>query len=127
MRFSIIAIVNLSFRVGDTVRYRLKPVSSKVRDVSAKMLLRWSEPMVIYKVRPNVVLLAHPDTGVFTRRNHVSQLKKCAVLCLLFWFCCVFGLLLTLQPSLLRVAGRVKAVCILTPSWRDGGYRRSAS
>jgi hypothetical protein len=68
------------FCVGDTVRYRLKLLSSKARDVSAKMLLRWSEPMVICKeVRPNVVLLAHPDPGVVTRRAHVSQLKKCVL------------------------------------------------
>jgi hypothetical protein len=68
------------FSVGDTVRYRCKAVSSKAREVSAKMLLRWSEPTVIVKeVRPNVVLLAHPDTGVIVRRAHVSQLKKCVL------------------------------------------------
>jgi len=68
------------FRVGDTVRYRLNLVSSKARDVSAKMVLRWSEPMVIAKeIRPNVVLLARPDTGVVVRRVHVSQLKVCVL------------------------------------------------
>jgi hypothetical protein len=30
-----------SFKAGDIVRYRLKPVSSKAREVSAKMMLRW--------------------------------------------------------------------------------------
>jgi hypothetical protein len=64
------------FRVGDTVRYRLKLFSSKAWDVSAKFLLRCSEPIVIVKaVPPNVVLLTNPDTGVITRRAHDSQLK----------------------------------------------------
>ena len=49
----------------------------KSSNISAKLKLRWSKPMVITKiVRPNVVLLAHPDTGVIIRRVHVSQLKK---------------------------------------------------
>jgi hypothetical protein len=44
------------------------------------MSLSWSEPTVIVKeVRPNVVLLAHPDTGVIVRRAHVSQLKECVL------------------------------------------------
>jgi hypothetical protein len=69
-----------SFSVGDTVSYRWKGVSSKAREVSAKMSLRWFEPTVIVKeVRPNVVLLVHPDTGVTVRRAHVSQLKKCVL------------------------------------------------
>jgi hypothetical protein len=68
------------FHVGDTVRYHLKLVSSKAQDVTAKMMLRWSKPMVIVKeIRPNVVLLAHPDTGVIARRAHVSQLKGCVL------------------------------------------------
>jgi hypothetical protein len=66
------------YGVGDVVRYRLRVVSSKARYVSAKLLLRWSDPMVITKiVRPNVVLLAKPDTSVITRRAHVAQLKHC--------------------------------------------------
>jgi len=65
------------FQVGDTVVYRLNPAISKAHNISAKLLLRWSKPMVIVKmVRPNVALLANPDTGVVTRRAHVSQLKK---------------------------------------------------
>ena len=64
------------FRVGDVVRYRLHPISSKVRGVSAKLMLRWSEPCIILEeVRPNVVLLGRPDTGIVVRRAHVSQLK----------------------------------------------------
>jgi hypothetical protein len=66
------------FKVGDRVRYRLNVLSSKAQGVSAKMALRWSEPTVISReVRPNVVLLAHPVTGVVVRRAQVSQLKSC--------------------------------------------------
>jgi hypothetical protein len=66
------------FKVGDHVRYRLNVLSSKAQGVSAKMALRWSEPMVILRdVCPNVVLLAHPVTGVVDRRAQVSQLKRC--------------------------------------------------
>ena len=34
------------FRVGDTVMYRMNLVSNKAYNVTAKMLLRWSEPLV---------------------------------------------------------------------------------
>jgi hypothetical protein len=68
------------FRVGDMVRYRLNLISSKAREVSAKLMLKWSEPCVILKdVRPNVVLLGHPDTNAVIRRAHVSQLKPLSV------------------------------------------------
>jgi len=64
--------------VGDLVRYKLKLSSSKAQNITAKLLLRWSVPVVIAKItRPNVVLLANPDTGVIIRRAHVSQLKPC--------------------------------------------------
>jgi len=64
------------YKVGNTVLYRLNLVSSKAQKVSAKLLLKWSRPMTIAKfVRPNVVLLANPETGVIVRRAHVSQLK----------------------------------------------------
>ena len=64
------------FAVGDPVRYRLNLVSSKARDVSAKMMLRWSKPVVVAMVvGPNTVLLANPETGLIVRRAHVSQLK----------------------------------------------------
>jgi hypothetical protein len=64
------------YQVGDTVMYRLNLVSSKGRNISAKLPLRWSRPVVVARiVRPNVVLLADPDTGVVVRRAHVSQLK----------------------------------------------------
>ena len=58
------------------VVYRKNLVSSKAQGISAKLLLRWSKPMVVAKIlRPNVVLLANPETGVLVRRAHVSQLK----------------------------------------------------
>ena len=64
------------YRVGDTVVYRLHVVSSKAQNISAKLAMRWSRPVVITKVvGPNSVLLANPDTGVVVRRAHVSQLK----------------------------------------------------
>jgi hypothetical protein len=64
------------YKVGDTVIFRTRLISSKPKDVSAKLLLRWSRPVVIAKViRENVVLLADPATGVIVRRAHVSQLK----------------------------------------------------
>jgi len=65
------------YQVGDTVVYCLNPASSKAQNISTKLLLRWSKPMVVAKiVRPNVVLLANPDTGVITRKAHVSLLKR---------------------------------------------------
>ena len=66
------------YKVGDLLRYQLKISSSKSQDISAKLLLSWSVPVTIAKiVRPNVVLLANPDTGVIIRRALVSQLKPC--------------------------------------------------
>jgi transposase InsO family protein len=64
------------FKVGDRVMFRRNLVSSKPLNVTAKLMLRWFDPVVIAKfVRPNVVLLGNPDTGVIVRRAHVSQLK----------------------------------------------------
>ena len=64
------------YQIGDTVVYRLNLISSKGQNISAKLLLRWSKPLIIAKfVKPNVVLLANPETGVIVRRAHVSQLK----------------------------------------------------
>jgi hypothetical protein len=64
------------FQIGDTVVYRLNLASLKAQNISAKLLLRWSKPMVIAKImRPNVVLLTNTETGVIVRRAHVSQLK----------------------------------------------------
>jgi len=58
--------------------YRKKLVSNKTYNVTAKILLRWSEPLVINKVvNENNVLLVKPGTGVIVRKAHVSQLKSC--------------------------------------------------
>jgi hypothetical protein len=57
------------YKEGDTVVYKLNIVSNKANRVSAKFLLRWSKPVVIARVvRPNVVLLANPETGVIVRK-----------------------------------------------------------
>jgi hypothetical protein len=66
------------YKEGDLVRYRLRLASSKGQNNSAKLSIRWSPPSTIAKfVRPNVVLLAKPDTGVIIRGAHVSQFKTC--------------------------------------------------
>jgi hypothetical protein len=64
------------YRVGETVVFRLNIASSKAQKLYAKMVMRWSKPVVISKfVGPNTVLLENPETGVVVRRAHVSQLK----------------------------------------------------
>ena len=64
------------FKQGDLVMFRKNLVSSKANNVTSKLLLRWSEPVVIAKiVNKNNMLLANPDTGVIVRRAHSSQLK----------------------------------------------------
>jgi len=56
--------------------YKKNLVSSKVQNISGKLLLRWSEPLVTAKiVNTNNMLLANPVTGVIVRKAHVSQLK----------------------------------------------------
>jgi hypothetical protein len=65
------------FQVADLVLLRLHPLSSRLRQRSAKLELKWSQPLRIAKfVSPVTVLLANPDPGVIIRRAHVSQLKK---------------------------------------------------
>ena len=64
------------FKVGDTVMYKKNLVSSKAQNVSGKLLLRWSEPVVIAKiVNTTNVSLADPSTGIIIRKAHVSHLK----------------------------------------------------
>ena len=63
------------FKVGNTVMYRKHLVSSKGQNVTSKLLLRLSEPLLLAKIANNNVLLANPSTGVIVRRAHVSQLK----------------------------------------------------
>ena len=50
-------------------------VSSKAQNVTGKLLMRLSEPVIIAKVVNTNMLLANPDTGVIIRRVHVSKLK----------------------------------------------------
>jgi len=64
------------FQQGDLVMFRKNLVSSKANNVTSKLLMRWSEPVVIAKIaNNNNMLLANPDTGVIVRRAHSSQLK----------------------------------------------------
>ena len=68
---------SVEWRVGDLVLVRLHPQSSKVLHRSAKLENKWSNPMVIAKFLTKVtVQLANPDTGVYLRKAHVSQLKR---------------------------------------------------
>jgi len=56
--------------------YKKNLVSSKAQNISGKLLLRWSEPLVIAKiVNRNNMLLANPGTAIIVRKSHVSQLK----------------------------------------------------
>jgi len=65
-----------NFKQSDLVMFRKNLVSSKANNVTSKLLMRWSEPVVIAKiVNHNNMLLANPDTGVVVRRAHCSQLK----------------------------------------------------
>ena len=51
-------------------------MSSKAQNITNKMSMRWSEPVVISKiVNVNNLLLANPNTGVVVRRANVSQVK----------------------------------------------------
>ena len=61
------------FNVGDTVMFKRNLLSSKAQNITAKLSLRLSEPLVISKmVNQNNVLLANPNTGVVVRKAHVS-------------------------------------------------------
>jgi hypothetical protein len=63
--------------VADLVLLRLNPLSSRLRQRSAKLELKWSEPLKIVRFVSSVtVLLANPDTAVIVRPAHVSELKK---------------------------------------------------
>ena len=64
------------FEVGVTVMYKKYLVRSKAQNISGKLLLRWSEPLVIAKmVNCNDVLLASLITGVIVRKAPLSQIK----------------------------------------------------
>jgi len=66
-----------SFKIGDAVMYKEHPMSSKARNISGKLLLRWSKPVVISRiVNDNNVVLTDPVTGETVRKAHVSQLES---------------------------------------------------
>jgi hypothetical protein len=62
------------YQVGEMGLCRFRMASSKSRDISFALLLRWSRPIIIAKVH-GFVLLANPKSGVIIRKTHVSQLK----------------------------------------------------
>ena len=65
------------YKVGDIVLCQRKVLSSKGKGISQKLELKWSVPMVIVRfLKPNVVQLAMPESGVIIRKAHVSQLKS---------------------------------------------------
>jgi hypothetical protein len=65
-----------SYKEGDLVMFKRNSVSSKAQNITSKLLMRWSEPVIIAKIiNTNNMLLVNPDTGVIIRRAHVSQLK----------------------------------------------------
>jgi hypothetical protein len=67
----------VEYRVGDVVMVRLHPLCSKSQWRSAKLDYKWSVPLKIAKfTSPVTVCLAKTDTGVITRKVHVSQLKR---------------------------------------------------
>jgi hypothetical protein len=64
------------YKVGDTVLCQRKVLSSKGKGISQKLELKWSVTMEIVRVlKPNVVQLAMPESGVIIRKAHISQLK----------------------------------------------------
>ena len=64
------------YKVGDWVLYRKNLTSSNALNETAKLMLRWSEPVIIARLTAsNNVELANPNTGVVVRKAHVSQLK----------------------------------------------------
>ena len=65
------------YKEGTLVMFRKNLVSSKAQNITSKVSMRWSEPVLIVKIfNTNNMLLANPDTGVIIRRDHVSQLKS---------------------------------------------------
>ena len=64
------------YKEGNLVVFKKNVLSSKAQNITNKMSMRWSEPVVISKiVNVNNLLLANPNTGVVVRRAHVSQAK----------------------------------------------------
>jgi hypothetical protein len=65
------------FNVGDTIMFKRNLLSSKAQNITAKLSLRWSEPLVIRKMVNQInVMLTNPNTGVVVLKAHVSQLKS---------------------------------------------------
>jgi hypothetical protein len=64
------------YKVGVWVLYRKNLTSSKALNETAKLMLQWSEPVIMARLTAsNNVELANPNTGVVVHKAHVSQLK----------------------------------------------------
>jgi hypothetical protein len=64
------------YKVGDLVPCQRKVLNSKGKGISQKLELRWSVPMKVDRfLKPTVVQLASPESGVIITKAHVSQLK----------------------------------------------------
>jgi hypothetical protein len=64
------------YKVGDLVLCQRKVLRSKGKGISQKLELRWSVPMKTQRfLKPTVVQLASPKSGVIIRKAHLSQLK----------------------------------------------------
>ena len=67
-----------NYGVGDLVCFQFKGSSSKARNITGKLMLRWTAPVEVTKVIGlNTVLLANPNLGGIIRKVHVTQLKPC--------------------------------------------------
>lgn len=65
------------FVVGDYVLCRLHSQRSAVQKRSAKLMLRWSELLIIHRwLTPVTAELSCPQSGVVQRKAYVSQLKS---------------------------------------------------
>nr|CAD7400307.1 unnamed protein product [Timema poppensis] len=66
------------YKVGDKVGYRVHQLNKEADGIAAKLCYRWSEPTVIKRLLTSVaVQLKDPETGLPTRKAHVTQLKPC--------------------------------------------------
>jgi hypothetical protein len=65
------------FKLGHQVLVEINPFISAVNETSAKLMLRWSEPLVIAEfLSPVAVQLVNTVTGLPVIKVHISQLKR---------------------------------------------------
>jgi hypothetical protein len=67
----------VQYMEGDLVMCRKHTLSSKAKQITAKLANKSSAPLTIAKfVTLVTVVLANPKTGVVVRKAHVSHLKR---------------------------------------------------